>query len=187
VAATAERVRLLWRRASDQRWMTHDTLDGLDYRRALAIHRVLDDARVAGRLPLVNALVVRSVDDDDVRWRTALRSGTLGYLFVGRQRGYSDLVSAVRAKTKGVFVGEVGGWIYRVRPLPGQHPASAGRPICQGWAALDARKGYSRTGEIVLASDPRTDSPIRYYVNDLHMIDPEVVFGPQHEPTAAAR
>jgi hypothetical protein len=164
--------RVLWRRASDGRWMKHESLTGT-YRQMLAVHRVLDDARLAGRLPRVDALVVRSTADTDPRWTGAEESGTLGLLFVGRVRGAGSIGAAAKrvGNARGLVARE-GGWVYNAK----------GRALVQGWHRAAERFGWAAKGLIVTFRDPLTAQGWRYAPNDLLTLDADVVLGPQHEP-----
>lgn len=167
--------RVLWRRASDGQWMTHGVLtfsgptERAAYRQALAVHRVLDDARLAGRLPLVNALVVRAVDDPDPRWASAKTEGSLGYLFVGRVKGTAKIEAV--AKRLGNHLGyhsAEGGWIYDVQ----------GRTVTQGWHSMALTSGWERRGLLVAYRDPIQPGRLRYAVNDLRTVDADKALGP---------
>lgn len=167
-------------RTVEGRWITHPSLGFVDWRQAVAAQRVLEDARLAGRLPLIANVVVRASNDPDPRYAQA--QDDLAPFFIGRLRGLASLEAAAKKRAEGSFVGKEGGWIYRADPGMGKP-----RVICQGWASLDAHRGWSKRGEIVVAvvaaRKPRYEGQreTRYFVNDLRTIDADSVLGPQHE------
>ena len=160
---------------------------GLTWHQACAAWNKLDAARLAGRLPMVEYLVIRADADPDRRWRTRGEGGQavhdlVPFLF-GRQRGHDSRKggSGDAAKAWGLahgFKGQVGGWIYRARDL--EHEAEVGtatrrdarsgrgyraRPVGQGWYST-VIAGNRHNSRIVLHQG-------RYYWNDLDLLAQE--------------
>lgn len=149
-------------RTTDGRYVTARALTGLTYLEAATAWTRLDDARRAGRLPMVDYLVVRSEDDPDPRWARA--EADPAPFLVGRRQGHKARQDARRAfGLAHGYKGQAGGWIYRAADL--EREAAGGRrarAIAQGWDMIDSRHQGATINE-----------GGRWYWNDLDLLTVE--------------
>lgn len=162
-------------RTKDGRFVTHSSLAS-DWHTAQRVWNKLDEARRAGKLPLIEYLVVRNCADPDPRWKNAEYSeSALAVFFVGRVRPITDRTRAFKKWGLGHgYIGKPGGWIYDAdRPQA--------KPYYQGWDSLAHDRRLVQRGEVVVHFDHTRPAGRRrlYFVNDFFALGQ-----PEHEEVA---